>query len=296
MICVNCKKEHDGTYGNGRFCSRHCVCQFAGKQTKDHKKGSKRPRIEYICDICHMSFLGLEKYKAHKAKCTRKTLAKEGGWICSICSSNFRTRRLLQEHRKIHAGNKAQIHTKINFKCCFCEQEFFNKYIEYRTQHQNHCKMNPNAVKYKGHLHTEAEKKHLSECAKRNNFGGWHTSKNINYNGIKLDSSYEVAFAQDLDKNNIKWERPKPLYWKLNGSEHRYYPDFFLPDYNVYVDTKNDYLINHINPKFGITDVEKISLVEAQNNVKILILDKDNLSWQGLLNSYNGQYTSMVSL
>lgn len=130
--------------------------------------------------------------------------------------------------------------------------------------------------------HSEETKKKLSEAAKRNNFGGWHTSKTFNYKGIKLDSSYEVKFAEDLDKNNIKWERPKPLLYKLNGEEHRYYPDFFLPDYNVFVDTKNDYLINNVNPRFGITDVEKIHLVEQQNQVKIYILDKDNLSWSNL--------------
>ena len=25
MICENCNKEHDGSYGSGRFCSSKCV-------------------------------------------------------------------------------------------------------------------------------------------------------------------------------------------------------------------------------------------------------------------------------
>lgn len=282
MKCINCGKEHNGLYGSGKFCSRHCACQFAGKQTKDHGKGVKRPKVKYTCDICNATFLGTEAYRLHKSKCTRKYIAKEGGWDCTICNANFRTRKLLKEHRKIHAGKKAQVHIKINFECCFCKKEFFNKNLEYKTQHQNHCEMNPNAVPYKGHLHTEEEKKHLSECAKKNNLGGWYTSKSIDYNGIKLDSSYELTFAQDLDKNNIKWVRPKYLIWEKDGNSHRYYPDFFLPEYNIFVDTKNDYLINHVNPRFGITDTEKIHLVEQQNNVKIYILDKNNLSWSSL--------------
>lgn len=209
--------------------------------------------------------------------------SKKGGWNCSVCNQNFRTRALLQEHRKSHLENgKCQVHRKIDFVCQFCKKEFLQKNVEYKTQHENHCKENPNGVKYKGHLHSEKEKQHLSECAKKNNFGGWHTSKSYDYNGIKLDSSYEVAFAQDLDKNNIKWERPKPLLYKLNGEEHRYYPDFFLPDYSVYVDTKNDYLINNVNPRFGITDIEKIHLVEQQNNIKVYVLDKNNLLWSSL--------------
>lgn len=128
----------------------------------------------------------------------------------------------------------------------------------------------------------EEVRKKLSDAAKRNNFGGWHTSRSFDYNGTKLDSSYEVKFAEDLDKNKIKWSRPKPLLYRLNDEEHRYYPDFYLDDYGVYVDTKNDYLINHVNPKYGITDVEKIKLVSQQNNVKIYILDKNNLLWSSL--------------
>ena len=136
--------------------------------------------------------------------------------------------------------------------------------------------------KGKGRKHTEETKKKLSELAKKRGFGGWHTSRSFDYNGIRLDSSYELRFAEDLDKNKIKWSRPKPLLYRLNGEEHRYYPDFYLDDYDVYVDTKNDYLINHVNPKYGITDVEKINLVSQQNNVKIYILDKDNLLWSSL--------------
>lgn|GEM_PF-4043125 len=51
----------------------------------------------------------------------------------------------------------------------------------------------------------------------------------------------------------------------------------------------NDYLINNINPRFGIKDVEKIKFVEIQNNVKIFILDKDNLSWKNLLVLLSGR-------
>ena len=224
---MNCGKEHDGLYSNIKFCSKHCARQFAGKQTKQHGKGTNRPRVKYVCNVCNNVFLGETSYRKHKSKCTVKNIAKDGGWDCTICGSNFRTRILLQEHRKTHiVDGKTQVHTRINFKCCFCGMEFFNKCIEFETQHRNHCKMNPNAVSYKGHSHTEEEKKHLSECAKRNNFGGWHTSKSI--------------------------------------------------------DTRNDYLINNVNPRFGITDVEKIHLVEQQNQVKIYILDKNNLSWSSL--------------
>ena len=136
---------------------------------------------------------------------------------------------------------------------------------------------------YEGHPHTEETKKHLSECAKKRNLGGWYSSKKFLYNGITLQSRYEVDFAKNLDENNIKWTRPEPFYYTLNGSEHRYYPDFYIESLDVYVDPKNDFLINHVNPHFGITDAEKIQLVEQQNNIKIVILNKNELTYNDLL-------------
>lgn len=89
--------------------------------------------------------------------------------------------------------------------------------------------------------------------------------------------------AKELDENQIKWERPSYFIWKDDtGNEHRYYPDFYLPEYNVYLDPKNDYLIENKSARFGITDVEKIKKVSEQNNIKILILDKNNLNWENI--------------
>ena len=30
-ICENCQKEHNGTYGSGRFCSKTCAKGFSTK-------------------------------------------------------------------------------------------------------------------------------------------------------------------------------------------------------------------------------------------------------------------------
>ena len=57
---------------------------------------------------------------------------------------------------------------------------------------------------------------------------------------------------------------------------------FFLSlpnDYDIYLDPKNDYLINHSNPTLGYNDCEKIDWVMEQNDVRIIILDKTQLTW-----------------
>ena len=63
--------------------------------------------------------------------------------------------------------------------------------------------------------------------------------KKYDYNGIKLDGSWELLVAQYLDSNNIKWERPrKGFEYIWNNGKHTYYPDFYLTDYNVYIEVK----------------------------------------------------------
>jgi hypothetical protein len=115
-----------------------------------------------------------------------------------------------------------------------------------------------------------------SEIAKKINFGGnrnsyahgWYESKIAGK--VYLESSYEYKVAKELDKNNIIWERPNFLKW----DNKRYFPDFYLKEFNIYLDPKNDYLISK--------DFEKIKKVEEQNNVTILILNKNELDWDSI--------------
>lgn len=121
----------------------------------------------------------------------------------------------------------------------------------------------------------------LRENAFRNNFGGFNMHK-IKYivDGKVVDSTYEKILAEDLSKNNIRWERCKRFkYLDLKGKTHHYTPDFYLPDYNIYLDPKNDFLINNINPTLGYRDSQKIKWVEEQNKIHIIILDKEHLTW-----------------
>jgi hypothetical protein len=62
----------------------------------------------------------------------------------------------------------------------------------------------------------------------------------VEYNGIMLDSSWELALAQRLDELGIKWVRPESMKWVDDkGNEHNYFSDFHLTDYDLYLDPKN---------------------------------------------------------
>lgn len=132
-------------------------------------------------------------------------------------------------------------------------------------------------------MHSQECKNRLSLLAKERNLGGVRNSKKILYNGKLLGSSYELLVAKSLDENNIRWDVcGKFNYIDPNGKCRKYTPDIYLIDYNIYLDPKNDYLINNVNPVLKYKDIDKIRLVEEQNAVKIIILNKNELTWEAI--------------
>lgn len=251
MICENCGKEHDGSFGSGRFCSRSCSCKFNGRQSNKNGKLTSHPNYNIEC-------------KGNKPRVE--------GWKCKWCDLIFKSRRERTKHtNEVHIRDKSHS-------------------WNYGLTKESSCKIRQYAEtfskRYKGtgifsHPISEETRRKISEAANKRLFGGWYSSKRIIYNGIRLDSTFELSVAKSLDYNHIKWSRPNFMYWfDWRGKIHRYFPDFYLPDYDVYLDPKNDYLINNKSARFGITDVEKIRIVEIQNSVRILILNKEYLSWE----------------
>jgi hypothetical protein len=90
--------------------------------------------------------------------------------------------------------------------------------------------------------------------------------KMIEYNGVMLDSTWELELAQRLDEQNIRWERPKPIRWSdSEGILHNYFPDFFLPDYNLYLDPKNPHAYNVQKKKIDQLKKQLTNLVILTN-------------------------------
>lgn len=61
---------------------------------------------------------------------------------------------------------------------------------------------------------------------------------------VSLDSSWEEALAIRLDNIGVDWTRPSPIKWTDNDNvAHNYFPDFYLTDFDVYLDPKNPFAI-----------------------------------------------------
>ena len=91
--CENpkCNKEHDGSYGSGRFCSESCRRSYSAQQNNFVELG-KRRRSRRQMNI-HEQHL--------------KTRAPRGTWQCKKCNLIFETRAQLFEHNhQIHPIQK----------------------------------------------------------------------------------------------------------------------------------------------------------------------------------------------
>lgn len=67
------------------------------------------------------------------------------------------------------------------------------------------------------------------------------TKRKVIYKDIVFDSSWEVTIAKLLDSLSIKWIRPKESIEWIDGTgkSRKYFPDFYLEEYDVFLDPKN---------------------------------------------------------
>ena len=84
---------------------------------------------------------------------------------------------------------------------------------------------------------------------------------------VEMDSSWETALATLLDELEIKWDRGDHLVFEYRTPRNRkrkYIPDFYLPDYDIYVEVKGYW-----------TDAAKLKVqdVQERHGIRLLVLE-----------------------
>jgi hypothetical protein len=192
-------------------------------------------------------------------------------WKCTICGSIFRTRRLMQAHRKEKHYNERlnqsniQIKTRDTYFCEFCNKKWITTKSGF-SLHRKFCKMNPNAEKFIGHKQSE-ETRLLWKLNKR--IGGFRKNAGIGikgyYKGLYCMSSWELAWVvYQLEHGKNVQQCTETFEYTMNGEVHHYTPDFKIDD--IYFEIKNwhrpdtDFKINAF-PK-----EKKLVLIEGKDN------------------------------
>lgn len=209
-----------------------------------------------------------EEYSQNKTLCknckTPLEFSKKGNIFCShSCSaqiSNLSRQPRTEESKKKTSntmigriGKKGSNNkvSKVTFKNCkICNSSFY---------HRGHSP---------GRITCSRECNIIASTSNRNYQNGsrkpmWYFNKNQGKD-VLLESSWELKVAELLDSMEITWIRPDPIKWiDSKNKSHLYYPDFYLPDLDKYLDPKNPYCME--------MDKEKLEVVS--NSIDLIYGD-----------------------
>lgn len=120
------------------------------------------------------------------------------------------------------------------------------------------------------------------QCAntQRGNKSKWYTVQ-----GTRCQGLYEVAFALWAHEHSLELQAHVGcLRWLANdGKSHRYFPDFWVPSWNCYVEVKSSWIASQ-HP-------EKLQKIHEQNaDIEIRLLTEKELEELGIDVSRNTLY------
>ena len=263
MKCEFCGKEHDGSYGSGRFCSESCKQQY-NSIPKDNK--------HYCCKFCGREFPKPTSLGAHVSNCklnpnasktkkkqhlTRSIHARQKNPIITIktkcCNCGKEFQQTVTKHEYVRNSMK---------KCCsiFCAHSYIAKNIDIKVRRKTIRKMldngkavgfcKPTKPRYCENCRKQivdpnfknskycsvdcritARHAKLSKLAKISNLGGntegYKKAKHGWYKGFYCGSSWELAFLLWALDNKLNISRCNKVFeYEFEGKMRKYYPDF----------------------------------------------------------------------
>jgi hypothetical protein len=257
--CKYCNKEFvTGNQVGGHQTS--CKLNPNSKKIRDKISASKKHEIiEYtlVCYKCESSYT----IKITENDFLKNRYPKN----CSLQCANARNHTIETKEKISFSLNLKYNDRKIIRHCSTvnCESKLSN------NNASGFCKLHyHNSLFFRNKL-----KQGLLKSTKE--LGGYRTKSGRSkihggyYKEVWMDSSWELEFAKRLDSLKIKWERKnirKFDYLDFNEKNKKYYPDFYLPDFDLYVEIKGYWTKENIHKMKKVQEIYK--------SVKFKILDK----------------------
>jgi len=232
------------------------------------KKNRKYERVKKECPVCEKTFTTKKGHPKERKTCSHScsnSYFKQGN---SEKAKNKKSKSLQNYYKQNPSpnGGKSKEYVKDTCKvhsykqCEVCDSLFVRAYgkekeIGFGTERKTCSK----GCKIEAQV---GERTYQNGSRKPEYYHNGNTDTEV-----LLESSWEVEVAEKLDNLQIVWKRPDPIVWNDNEDcEHYYYPDFFLPNYNLYLDPKNPYCMDR--------DEEKMKKVSQKLDIKFGSLEK----------------------
>lgn len=276
--CIFCNKQFSAKGINSHYLCNHSTLENKERMQKGFKIGGQIANSNSKNRATNKKNEQEIKYNKNPNKCVYcnsiLTFEKKDNKVCSkSCSGKYSNNKRLNSGWRLSKKSKQKISNSLKGK---------------KYNHGPRLYLGP-YTKLSGYfICTCCNKSFWSitgrrtcspECQRKNS-----TYRKIIYhynnNGedILLESSWEVEIAKWLDILNITWIRPNHLIWfDDKNKKHRYFADFYLPKFNIYLDPKNEYQIkiseqklNYISSRvtliYGTVDYIKTELLKIIKN------------------------------
>ena len=232
------------------------ICRYCGKIFNDKRKLAGHTTH---CKLNPNYEVNLKKCKQNISKANNKINKSNelrNDLFCIYCGKQCKNLNSLKNHERLCKENPDRQILVSNFikwneyRTGKHLQKVSNQYIKaketgyiYVISDETRQKLSDSS---KGRVHTEEHKEKLSKIMKdvAKDNPNYSFSKNKYFkkeiiDGFRMDSSWESIFANYLNQHNIKWIKNKKSFrYIFENKEHSYYPDFYLEDFNLYVEIK----------------------------------------------------------
>jgi hypothetical protein len=229
--------------------------------------------IDLTCEQCKLTFTVLFKNRKRRFCCHKCCTTYYSGTNNPSYGKTYRTKKTHPEWAEkisktnreigVNVGDKnAMKRPEVAEKMSKTRREKVTSDPEYRKARSISCRQNWADGKYDG--------VRVGQCE-------WHTHIKSDGTLVKLQGTWELAYAQWLDFQGIEYDTHKGRipYLDDDGKERSYYPDFFLVRESKYIDVKNPY--------YEKVHARKIELVRQSNpGLTLEILGKEKLLSLGL--------------
>ena len=254
MLCeYGCEQEAQFQLKNGKWCcsERYNSCPELKRKNSISKAGKSSEAIR------RAGLLGVSKEKENAKK--RKADYELNPKLCKYCKktiqygktkNDFCSSKCAGYYNNPKSNVVVHISTRNKFRniyytnCKICDKVIVNRYSGGRMTCSRECH---SIASTKIRTYPNGVRKTIYY-------------DNPNQGRIVLESSWELEIAKLLDSMKIIWIRPKFIRWVDDlGKARIYYPDFYLSDFQVYLDPKNPFCCNQ--------DFEKMTKITEKIHV-----------------------------
>lgn len=168
-------------------------------------------------------------------------------------SKNHQTEKMLQT-QKIRSE---ELHKKIqNTKCLFCEEPSNAKHFCYNC----YAKFKNQSIDIR-----------IINCSTINILDYYGNKSFVCDDGRMVRSRAEALISNFFFNNNIRYIYEKPFYFIENGITKTLHPDFFLPDYNLFIE------YNELNSAEYFSKKEYAMKIYKKENAKVIVMTEKEL-------------------